>query len=253
MTALRVAVVDDEPLARERLRTLLAAAGATIAGEAASVRDAVRLIRRELPDVVLLDIELPDGTGFDVIAELDIDEPPLIIVVTAFDSYAVRAFDVAAVDYVLKPIDPARLLDALERAAARARAPRDESRAARLLALASAFNAARASQRLVLRENGRSVFVDPAGILWVESKRNNCLVHLVDRTIVVRETLAGFQTKLPGTEFVRAHRSAVVNMAHVRYAEPYFRGEFVLVLSDGTKVTTSRTHGHEIHRLLAAR
>ena len=251
MTAARVLIVDDEPLARERIRTLLPAGQLEIVGESDSVDDAEATIRRFSPDLVFLDIEMPDGTGFDLLSRVDPEEMPLIVFVTAHDSYALRAFDAAAVDYVVKPIDPERLHEALRRALDRLRLGQGGGdHAAQLRGLARAVRALREPARIPLRDSGRTFFVDPRQILWIEAKRNNCLVHLADRTIVVRETLTDLQARLPRATFVRAHRSTVVNLAHVRYADPYSRGEHVLVLSDGTKLVTSRGMGAELRRLL---
>lgn len=243
-------VVDDEPLARERVITLLPPATTVVVGEAWSRASAVSAIRRLEPDLVFLDVEMPDGPGFDVLADVSAEQTPVVVFVTAYDDYAIRAFDAAAVDYLLKPIDPARLSKALERALTR------------LTGTASAAGArppagtprdTAESRQIVLRERDRSYFVDTERILWIESKRNNCLVHFVDLTIAVRETLTALSSRLPRERFARAHRSVVVNLQHLRYAEPYFRGEYVLVLSDGTRLTTSRGMGTELHQLLRAR
>ena len=252
MTPARAFIVDDEPLARERLRRLLPPEAAELVGEAWSKESAVAAIRRLRPDLCFLDVELPDGTGFDILAELSPDNLPVTVFVTAYESYAVRAFNAAAIDYVVKPVDPERFVEAVERALGRLRASTTtEDRAAHLRMLVRAVHAARARERIVLREEGRSHFILTADIYWIEAKRNYCLVHLVDRTIVVRETLQSLLARLSSREFVRAHRSTVVNLGHVRYAEPWFRGEHVLVLSDGTRLVTSRGMGSGLHKLLA--
>ena len=247
----RLVIVDDEPLARERVRTLLPPDGVVVVGEAASVAEAIRVINKETPDIVLLDVEMPDGTGFDVLSAMPDDRTPLGVFVTAYDSYAVRAFDAAAVDYVLKPLEPDRFREAIARAVSRLSTGDLARRKASLRSLVLAISEARRSERVILHADGRSYFVESSQILWVEAKRNNCLVHLSDRTIAVRDTMTHLQSQLPLGLFARAHRSAIVNLHHVRYAEPYFRGEYVLVLSDGTRVTTSRIFGHEVHRFLA--
>ena len=254
MIPVRALIVDDEPLARERLRTLLPRDAAELVGEAWSKKTAVDAIRRLRPDLCFLDVELPDGTGFDVLRELTADALPLTVFVTAYESYAVRAFDAAAIDYVVKPVERERFDAAVRRAVAQLRSSAaSEERAAQFRTVLQALQAARARERIVLREDGRSHFVQTADIHWIEAKRNNCLVHLAGRTIVVRETLQSLLARLPSREFVRAHRSTIVNVAHVRYAEPWFRGEHVLVLSDGTRVVTSRGMGSGLHKLLNGR
>ena len=251
MRTARLVIVDDEPLARERVRTLLPRDAAAVVGEAGSVAEAVRVITRETPDIVVLDIEMPDGTGFDVLAALPDDRMPLVVFVTAYDQYAVRAFEAAAVDYVLKPVEPGRLQAAMTRAAERLNPPDSNRPWESTRSLVRALIEARRAERIVLHADGRSYVVEAARILWVEAKRNNCLVHLTDRTVVVRETLTNMLGRLPRLLFARAHRSAIVNLSHVRHAEPFFRGEHTLVLSDGTRVTTSRLFGREVHRFLA--
>ena len=227
----RVLIVDDEPLARERIRQLLPEARVTLVGEADSVDASEAAIRRLHPDLVFLDIELTDGSGFDLLSRLDATLQPLVVFVTAYDEHAVRAFEAAALDYVLKPVDRDRLGEALQRALDR-------------LALTER------PSRITLRDSGRTFFIEPREILRIEAKRNNCLVHLASRTIVVRETLTDLQARLPRASFARAHRSMVVNLDHIRYADPYTRGEHVLVLTDGTKLITSRGMGAELRRLL---
>jgi two-component system LytT family response regulator len=250
MRTARLVIIDDEPLARERVRTLLPHEGVAVVGEAASVAEAVQVIAREAPDILLLDIEMPDGTGFDVLAGVAEDHAPLVVFVTAYDQYAVRAFEAAAVDYVLKPVEPDRLQAALTRALLQLDPGHARRRWDSTRSLVRALIEARRAERIVLHAEGRTYVVAAAQIVWVEAKRNTCLVHLNDRTVAVRETMTNLLSRLPRTLFARAHRSAIVNLSHVRYAEPFFRGEHVLVLSDGTRVTTSRLFGRQVHRFL---
>jgi two-component system, LytTR family, response regulator len=252
MKAARLLIVDDEPLARERIRTLLPPRAGIVVGEAGSVAEAIRLIHEHEPDVVFLDVEMPDGTGFDVLQSISAPRTPIIIFVTAYDAYAVRAFSAAAIDYVLKPVEPARLTEAVDRAIGHLALRSAPHRRETIRSLVRAFDEARKAERIVLHTEGRSYFIEAHDIIWIEAKRNNCVIHRAGDTLVVRNTLTALHAELPATLFVRAHRSAIVNLSHVRYAEPFFRGEYVLVLSDGTKVATSRNFGRDVHRLLEA-
>ena len=253
-TNVRVVIVDDEPLARERLRQLLSRIPAVlIAGECNGASDARSVLPAADPDVVLLDVEMPDGSGFEVLDNLDAERIPLVIFVTAHESYAVKAFDAAAVDYVLKPVDPERLEEAIERARDRLSHSVAGIERTRLRALVDVLRDARQAERVRVRDGTRTYFVDAADIVWVEAKRNHCLVHLRERSAAVRETLSSMEARLPSHMFLRVHRSAIVNVDRITYVEPWFRGEHVLVLDDGTRLTTSRTHGRALHTYLAAR
>ena len=252
-TNVRVVIVDDEPLARERLRQVLSRMPAVlIAGECESASDARSALPSADADVVLLDVEMPDGSGFEVLECLDTERIPLVIFVTAHESYAVRAFDAAAVDYVLKPVDPERLEAAIERARDRLSHSAAGIERTRLRAVIDVLREARKAERVRVRDGTRTYFVDAVDIVWIEAKRNHCLVHLRERSAAVRETLSSMEARLPPHLFLRVHRSAIVNVDRITYVEPWFRGEHVLVLDDGTRLTTSRTHGRALHDYLAA-
>jgi two-component system LytT family response regulator len=226
----RVLIVDDEALARERVRTLLAAEpGFTIVGECSGGREAVAAIVEKRPDLVFLDIQMPDLDGFQVLEAVAMDWLPAVVFVTAYDAYAIQAFDVHAMDYILKPIEPARFKKALARALKRG--PLD---------------------RLVVRSKGRMTFVKPTDIDWVEADGKLAQLHVGKETHAVRTPLKRLEQRLVPHGFVRVHRSAIVNVDRIKELEPWFHGEYVVILKDGTKLTSSAAHSQALHRIIDA-
>lgn len=251
-TALRALLVDDEPLARDRLRSLLEQEpGIEIAGECASGAEALALIRREAPDVVFLDVEMPGMDGFEVLRRLQPGPFPAIVFVTAFDEYAVRAFDVHAVDYLLKPFDAGRLGEALARVrAARARvvAPAEATGIDALLATLA--ERPQPATRIPVRARGRVFFVHVADIDWVEADANYVRLHARGEVHQVRESMQNMERRLPAQMFLRIHRSSIINIERVREFQPWFHGEYIAILQDGTKLTVSRAYSHRLHDLI---
>jgi two-component system, LytTR family, response regulator len=224
----RVLIVDDEALARERIRTLLASErDVTIVGECSGGREAVAAIVQHRPDLVFLDIQMPDLDGFQVLEAVAMDWLPAVVFVTAYDEYAIQAFDVNAMDYILKPIEPARFRKALGRAVKRG--PLD---------------------RLVIRAGGKVLFVKPGDIDWIEADGKLAQVHVGRETHAVRIPLKRLEERLEAHGFVRVHRSAIVNVDRIRELEPWFHGEYVVILKDGTKLTSSAAHSQALHRIV---
>ena len=249
---LRALIVDDEPLARKRLRDLLAdEPSLEIIGEAGSGTEAVKMIRGERPDLVLLDIQMPGTDGFGVVREIAGEDPPLIIFVTAHDEHAIKAFEVEAVDYVLKPVLAPRLKEAVRRAVDRIRGGgRDTSGdLARLLERLST-PAAPQSERLPIRRDGSVTFVRVDEIDWLEADGDYVRIHAGKATHVIRETIAEALSKLPSGRFVRVHRSIVVNTERIREVQPWFKGDYVLILNDGTKLRSGRTYRTVVQSLI---
>lgn len=249
---LRALIVDDEPLARKRLRDLLAAEPALeIIGEAGSGTEAVKLIRGERPDLVFLDIQMPGTDGFGVVREIAEDDPPLIVFVTAHDEHALKAFEVEAVDYVLKPVLEPRLKEAVRRAVERIRGgTRDTSRDLSRLLERLAQPAAPQSARLPIKRDGSVTFVRIEEIDWLEADGDYVRIHAGKATHVVRETITEALSKLPSGRFVRVHRSIVVNTERIREVQPWFKGDYVLILNDGTKLRTGRTYRTAVQALI---
>ena len=246
----RVVIVDDEPLPRERIATLLAAhPEMDIAAECGDGAEAVRVISETQPDLLFLDIQMPELDGFEVLEALEGDRLPAVIFVTAFDEYAVRAFEVSAIDYLLKPIDPARFEQALGRAVQRMGTRPDAS--GELLAFLSRWRAQRGfAARFVVRSGGKVTFVRAQEVDWIDAAGNYVRLHSGGRQHLVRETMKSIETRLDPEVFVRVHRSAIVNIDRVASLEPYFHGEYVVIMRDGSKLTSSRSHSARLRALL---
>lgn len=241
MSELRVLLVDDEPLVRSGLRALLEQQrDVVIAAEARNGPEAVDSIRAHAPDVVFLDVQMPGMDGFAVLAELEADRRPLVVFVTAFDQYAIRAFDVHAVDYLLKPFDETRLRTAVERVRSRSAATRADD-ARRLEALLDDLRRqSRYADRLLLKHDGDMVVVLTEDIDWIEAADNYVKVHARTGRYMVREPIKSLESKLDPRRFARSHRSAIVNLQRVRSLQPMAAGEYVITLNSGTRLTLSR-------------
>jgi two-component system LytT family response regulator len=244
MTKLRILIVDDEPLARERVRAMLKSEKTVeIIGECGSGPDAVKAIRRDNPDIVFLDMQMPGCDGLQVAAELPADRRPAIIFVTAHERFAVDAFAVHAIDYLLKPFDQQRLLAALKRAADHLQARRASDLGARLeTLLAEAAPSERKPERLAVKVDGRVVFLRPDEITWAEAADNYVVIHLADASrLMLRETLSSLEERLGTVSFARINRSAVVRLDQVKELQPTFHGDYTVVLRDGTRLPLSRS------------
>jgi two-component system LytT family response regulator len=249
----RVVIVDDEPLARVRLHQLLGAEpDVEIVGEYGSGREAAAGIRETRPDLVFLDIQMPDCDGFEVINEVGVEEMPVIVFVTAFDEYALQAFGVHAADYLLKPYDQARFQGAMRqgrehvlsrRAGLGEPAPRPPAEEA---------SGGRYVDRLAIRSSGRVVLVRVEEIDWLESAGNYVSLHLGRKTHLIRETLSGLEKRLDPARFVRIHRCTIVQIDRVRELETYFHGEYKVILQDGTQLTLSRNYRENLSALTGA-
>jgi two-component system LytT family response regulator len=252
MAELSVLVVDDEPLVREGIRVLLEReADVRVLGEARNGEEALQRIRELRPDLVLLDVQMPGMDGFAVVAALEPEERPAMVFVTAYSEYAIRAFDVHAVDYLLKPFDAERFATALSRARARMAAGKGD----RLEELLATVRPARAyPEQLLLKHEGTVVVVPASDIDWIEAADNYVKVHARTGRYMVRETLKQIEAKLDPARFARAHRSAIVNLARVKTLDPLPAGEHVITLTTGTRLRLSRGfRDHFKSRLESAR
>jgi two-component system LytT family response regulator len=244
---IRALIVDDEPLSRERIRMLLAGHPAVrIVGECADGGEAVTAIRAQAPDLVFLDIQMPELDGFDVLQQLEGARMPAVIFVTAYDAYAIRAFEVNAVDYLLKPVDPARFAAALERVT---RARPDEV-VERVLSVVESMKRPRYRTRFVVRDSNGAFFLPADSITWLEAADNYVRLHTDGGSYLLRETLKGIEASLDPERFVRVHRSAMVNLEKIARVEPWSRGEYAIVLGNGTRLTSSRAYGGAFRALL---
>jgi two-component system LytT family response regulator len=246
-------IVDDEPLARAALRVMLAAdAEVELVGECGSSAQAIDEIRALVPDLVLLDIHMPGLNGFEVLRRAGVPLPAVIFV-TAFDSYAVQAFDVYALDYLLKPLDDRRLTRALGRAKERLRGGGlSPTRAGAADPPAHAVTAAarHVPARIVVKDGGRMHLVDVDNIDWIEAEDYYVEVHAGGRTWLLRQSMRDLQEQLDGTRLVRIHRSTIVNVARIREVVSVGGGDGYVLLSDGTRLRVSRSHRAALLRRL---
>jgi two-component system LytT family response regulator len=244
----RVLIVDDEPLARERLRTLLAdEPGMEVAGEAADGGGAADAIRALDPDLVFLDVQMPGSSGFDVIEQVGADRMPFVVFVTAYDRYALRAFDVHALDYLLKPFDRERFRQALGRARQQIERRSGGDLEQRLIALVKDLKPAQSKvDRFVVKAGGRVFFVRNDEIDWIEAAGNYVKLHVGSDTHLFRETMNSVEARLDPDLFFRIHRSHIVNIERIRELQPWFNGEYVVFLKNGTRLTLSRGYREKL-------
>jgi two-component system LytT family response regulator len=259
-----VLIVDDEPLARRGLRRELERMpGMVCVGECATRDEAVLAIRAGRPDLVLLDVQLGRATGFEVIERVGAEAMPLVVFVTAYDRHALRAFEVHAVDYVLKPVDPDRLRDAIDRATRLRTLERGASLAERLERLLAgpaeqgapaATPPAAVPDRIAVSQGERRAFVDVPAIDWVEAYGNYVRLHAGGRTHLLRSTMTRMEQRLgtsnAAAHFIRIRRSALVNAQAIVTVEPYGKGMFLVTLRDGARLVSSRYHQTGLRRLL---
>jgi two-component system LytT family response regulator len=243
----RAVVVDDEPLARARLRRLLTARDdVELAGEAGSAAEAVALVHAAAPDVVFLDVDMPDGSGFDVIERVGVDRMPLVVFVTAYDTFAVRAFEVHALDYLLKPFDGHRVGASLERARARLADARPVGMEP-LLSMLAEMRARREdpgpyAERVLVRHGSETRVVRLADVDWIGSADNYLTLHVGQQVHLLRETMNAMAGRLDPRRFTRIHRGTIVNDDRVRALRPQPGGELEAVLADGTALPVGRSY-----------
>lgn len=254
--ARRVLIADDEPLSRERLRMLLSPhTDWTIVAECEDGGEAIDAIARDAPDLVLLDIRMPELTGIEVAQLLEEGReagrrPPAIVFVTAYDQHALEAFDVRALDYLLKPVDQERLDRTLSRVAEQL-AGEPQPASPRLNEFLRGLNpSARPSRFLVRDARGGLYFIRAEEIDWVEASGNYVTLHAGDQTHLVRDTMSDFIDKLDPSSFVRVHRSAIVHLDRILRIDPAERGEYRITLRDGTQLQSSRAHSARLRELL---
>lgn len=241
---LRVVIVDDEPLGRATLRGLLASdPEVVLVEECANGAEAVSSIRAQKPDVVFLDVQMPGMTGFDVIDSLKEEELPIVVFVTAFDQYALKAFDVNAVDYLLKPFDDERFESALRRAKERARGASLAEQNAQLASAMQMISSGggRESQRISIRSEGRMQFVDVDDITWVESADQYVQIHTAETVYLMRESMASLERELDSERFLRIHRSAIVAVDQIQLMESLPGGGARLKIDAETWLPVSRS------------
>lgn len=253
--AIRTLIVDDEPLARDRVAGLLKdQPDIECIGMCSDGPTAVAAILERSPDLVFLDVQMPRMDGFAVLQSIPLDKMPVVVFVTAFDEYALRAFEVHALDYLLKPFDRARFTETLDRVRdhLRNRAGRDIEQ--RLAALIQSVNPAHEYlERFVVKSDRRIFFIKTQETDWIEAYGNYLRLHTGKQSHLIRETMNSIESKLDPRKFIRIHRSSMVNIDRIKEMRPWFHGEHIVVLQDGTELTLSRGYRDRLEGLLGER
>ncbi len=251
---IRVLVVDDEPLARERVRQLLETEpDLELIGECSDGASAVQAIRQQSPDLVFLDVQMPELDGFGVVEEVGREQMPAVIFVTAHDQFALKAFEVHAVDYLLKPFDKERFKTALRRAMDHVRRRQTGDLSQQLSALLADVrpeSKAKYLDRLAIKSSGRVVFVKVDDIDWIEAADNYVSLHVGQEEHLHRETMSTIEAQLSPAKFMRISRSAIVNMDRIKELQPLFHGEYAVILRQGTRLTLSRSYRDKLDQLM---
>ncbi len=265
MTPIQVLIVDDEPLARSGLKKLCERdSDLKLVGECANGVASVEAILQVEPDLVLLDIQMPEMDGFEVLSSVGVEKMPFVIFVTAYDQFAVKAFEVHALDYLLKPFDDDRFFEAINRAKEAIRESNKRDLSNRLMGLleesglskpSSEVNQDTASApgfltRIVVKEMGTIHLVGVNEIHWIEAANYCVKLHTKQKTHLIRDSLKSLDTQLDPAAFFRVSRSAIVNLDFIREIQPYCRGSMMIVLKDGTQVTLSRSRRDALERIL---
>ena len=258
---IRTLIVDDEPLARRNLRVLLEKdPQIEIVDECRNGREAVKAIQTLSPDLIFLDIQMPELDGFDVLERVGPEHIQAIIFVTAFDQYALKAFEVHALDYLLKPFDDERFAFALQRAKSQMEAREINRVSKRLLALLEERESHRQSSgkdknyltRLMIKASGRVVLLKVGEIDFIEADGNYAKLHVGRKSHLLREKMHDLEGQLDPAQFVRIHRSIIVNLDRIKELHPHFNGDYIVVLEDGRQLRLSRTRRENLEARLKA-
>lgn len=248
---IRTLIVDDESLARDRLRQLLAKEPEVeLVGECSDGREAVAMIQSAKPNLVFLDVQMPELDGFSVLAELEGKPMPVIVFVTAHDKFALRAFEVHAVDYLLKPFDRERFQKALGRALEQVKQRDSSTLIKRQTALLAELKpAAKAPERIAVKSGGSILWVNLADVDWIGSADNYAELHVGVKSHLLRETLSALEARLDPEQFVRISRSIIVNATRIKELKRLFYGGCEITLQSGTKLTLSRRYRDKLQQL----
>jgi two-component system, LytTR family, response regulator len=257
-TVVRTVIADDEHLARQKLIILLdAEPQVQIVAECRNGRETIAAIRALRPDLLVLDIQMPDLDGFQVLSEISSEQMPVVVFTSAYDEYAIRAFEAHALDYLLKPFDQRRLHDALERVRAEFWKARERKITQRILGLLAQVRSGTETQpaatyddRIVIKVNGRVVFLDLDDIDWVEAAANYVRFNVGKESYLFRETISRVAERLDPKHFVRIHRSTIVNIRKIKELIPVNSGEYVVVLKSGKELSCSRGYRPALHEIV---
>lgn len=253
MEKIRTVIVDDEPLARRGIRALLKEEkDVEIISECRNGREAVTAIEEQAPDLVFLDVQMPELNGFDVLEAIGAERMPSVIFVTAYDKYALRAFEVHAVDYLLKPLDGDRFSGAMQRARLQIEGNSLHKLSRQLQSLLADLKPnQKYTERLVIKSAGRIFFLGVAEIDWIEAADNYVRLHAGRESHLLRETMSSLEKKLDPDQFLRVHRSRIVNVRKIKQLQPLFRGEYDIMLQDGKRLESGRGYRDKLQKLFS--
>ena len=251
-TKIRALIVDDEPLARRRIKSLLAHdSSVDVIGECSDGHSAVSSISELAPDLVFLDVQMPAMDGFEVIKTIGPEQMPTVIFVTAYAQYALKAFEVNAIDYLLKPFDRKRFQKTLERARAMIRGLQNGDVNNQLLSLLGDLRREQETpDRFVIKSGGRVVFLRVEEIDWMRTVGNYVRLQVGRDSHLMRETMSGMEAKLDPDTFMRVHRSTIVNIDRIKEVQPWAKGEYVVIMRDGTRLVMSRRYRERLNERL---
>ncbi|HEY0427414.1 MAG TPA: response regulator [Pyrinomonadaceae bacterium] len=252
MDKIKVLIVDDEPIARAGIRVLLEKdAEVEISGECGNGVEAVSIIRRNAPDLVFLDVQMPDLDGFGVVEKIGAEWMPSVIFVTAYDKYALKAFEINAVDYLLKPFDDKRFFKAFERAKSQIERRNVGDLNRQLQSLMQTLKQEKKYlERLVIKSAGRIFFLNVEEIDWIEAADNYVSLHVGRAGHLLRETLGNLESRLSPDKFLRISRSAIVNLIRIKEIHPLFKGEYAIILASGKELNSSRRYKDKLNSIL---
>lgn len=249
---LRTLIVDDEPLARAHLRAMLERRDdVTVIGECGDGQSAIDRIQADLPDLVLLDVQMPELDGLSVVRCIGPERMPPVIFITAYDQHALAAFEVHALDYILKPVNRARFQRAIDRVVAQATRPTGNVQREPLSRLMEELAAGRPTvERLAVRAGDRVFYLRIADIDWIEAADDVMKIHVGKQVFEHRTTLSQLEQRLPSRTFVRIHRSTIVNVERIREFQPWFQGDWIIILADGTKLQSGKSYRGRIREMI---
>ncbi|MDQ2976450.1 MAG: LytTR family DNA-binding domain-containing protein [Acidobacteriota bacterium] len=258
MEKIRTLIVDDEPIARRGIcQQLRTETDVEIIGECANGREAVEAIRKDSPDLVFLDVQMPLLDGFGVVSAIGAEDLPPVVFVTAYDEHAIRAFEVNALDYLLKPIDQGRFQKTLNRIRRQRAVSKPGQLQQKLVTLLHHLQESQAagaqskySERIVIKESGRAFFLSVDEIYWINAQGNYVQIHAKDSAYLLRETMNSMESKLDPQKFLRIRRSTIVCVDQIKEMQPLFNGEYAVILKDATQLTSSRRYRNNVASLL---
>ena len=265
--ALRILIVDDEPLARDTVRLLLEVQDdVEIVGEAKDGSEAVTMIESLKPDLVFLDIQMPGLNGFEVVETIGAENMPIVIFATAYDEYALKAFEASALDYLLKPYDDDRFEEALSKARRRVEEQRIGQVSSELISLLASQKAQPVeskpagleevrdrSERILIKERESVFFVKTENIDWIEAAKDYVVIHVGQKKHLLRESMTRMEKRLDPNQFVRIHRSSIVNIDRIKELKSYFHGDYIVYLVDGSELKLSRRYWSRVEEVLGSK